>query len=161
MDALGLNWIGIIFYIISFLIALYVLNKFVFSQIAIIMNERERTLKDALIERDQIHIKLQEVNLEAQAIISEAKVEARNIINSARDGMEPQKRRVLEQAEDERTQIIFKAQNESREIIETAQAEAKSEAVTVVEAVIQKSLANLKIDNAAANTLLAKIINNI
>lgn len=161
MESLGLNLAGTVFYLVSFLIALWVLNKYVFSVIAKIMSEREQSLKSALAQRDGIILQMQEVHAEADRIINNAKAEARLILNNAREEVEPEKRHVLDAAEAEKLQIIESAKSESSQIIERAKTQANNEAISVVEAVMQKSLNNLKLDATAANSIMAKIINNM
>ena len=161
MEALGINYITIFFYLISFVIALFVLNKYVFSKISAIMTEREAEIANALNEKDNIQLKLVNADKEASEIIKAAKISANEILEEAKNNIEPHKNQILEEAELEKIQIIRDANKEAGEIIVLAHHNARRDSNEILESVINKAVMSLGIDDAAANNLTSKIIDKI
>ncbi len=161
MEALGINYITIFFYLISFVIALFVLNKYVFSKISAIMTEREAEIANALNEKDNIQLKLVNADKEASEIIKVAKISANEILEEAKNDIEPHKNQILKEAELEKIQIIQGANKEAGEIIVLAHHNARRDSNEILESVINKAVMSLGIDDAAANNLTSKIIDKI
>lgn len=161
MEALGINYITIFFYLISFIIALIVLNKYVFSKIAAIMTEREAEIAQALNEKDNIQLKLMSAEKEASDIIKNAKLDAIAILDEAKNDLEPHKQSLLKQAELEKAQILHEANKQSAEIIALAHTTAQRDSNQILKSVINKAVTSLGIDDISANTLTAKIIDKI
>lgn len=161
MEGLGIQLPQIVFYIISFLIAMYVLNKFVFSPVAKVMTKREKEIESALKAKEEADSKVAHIEAESEAIINKAKEEARLILDKASLEIEPQKEMILKAAHQKAEEIVASSQKQAQEIIESAKVNADKEAVVILEKIVKKSLSNLEISDDIANPVLHKIIERI
>jgi F-type H+-transporting ATPase subunit b len=161
MEGLGIQLPQIVFYIISFLIAMYVLNKFVFSPVAKVMTKREKEIDAALKAKEEADSKVAHIEAESEAIINKAKEEARGILEKAATEIEPQKESILKAAHQKAEEIVASSQKQALEIIESAKVNADKEAVVILEKIVKKSLSNLQISEDIANPVLHKIIERI
>ncbi len=158
---LGIDPFQIGFYIICFLIAMVVLNKFLFSAIIKILDERKARVDKALDETDELESKMQDINNQAQQITDNAKAEARSIIENAKKDAEPAKAQVLAEADQARTDILATASNDAKKILDNARATAESEGVAVVQKILTKSVSNMKLSDASSQSILSEIINKV
>ena len=158
---LGIDPFQIAFYIVCFLIAMVVLQKFLFSAIIKILDERKARIDKALDETDELESKMMDINNQAQQIIDNAKSEARSIIENAKKDAEPAKAQVLAEADQARTEILASASNDAKKILDNARATAESEGVTVVQKILSKSVSNMKLSDSSSQSILSEIINKV
>src|SRR5438128_9965444 len=112
MEGLGINAGQIVFYLVSFLLAMFILDRFVFRKVAKILSEREASISNALKERDEINQTLQKIEEKKETVIQEAKAQARSIYEKAVESVDPQKEQLLKAAEAEADKIIASAQKQ-------------------------------------------------
>jgi F-type H+-transporting ATPase subunit b len=158
---LGIDLFQIVFYILCFIIAMVVLQKFLFSAIIKILDERQSRIDKVLDEHDELESKLNDINNEAKKITDVAKVEARTIIENAKKDVEPAKAKIMSEADEARTQILATASNDAKKILDNARATAESEGVAVVQKILTKSVSNMKLSDASSQTILSEIINKV
>lgn len=158
---LGIDPFQIAFYIVCFLIAMVVLQKFLFSAIIKILDERQARIDKVLDEHDELESKLNDINNEATKITDRAKAEARLIIENAKKDAEPAKTQVLSEAENSRTEILANASNDAKKILDNARATAESEGVAVVQKILSKSVSNMKLSESSSQSILSEIINKV
>lgn len=82
-DTFGLDWQVLLFNIISFLIVLYVLKRFVFEPVKKIIEQREAMIKEGLENMENSKTVIANANLEADAIIQNANKNANEILSKA------------------------------------------------------------------------------
>ncbi len=158
---LGIDPLQIVFYIICFVIAMVVLNKFLFSAIIKILDERKARVDKALDETDELESKMLDINNQAKKITDDAKSEARVIVENAKKDAEPAKAQVLAEADTARTEILTIANNDAKKILDNARATAESEGVAVVQKILSKSVSNMKLSETSSQTILSEIINKV
>ncbi len=159
MSELGIKGEYIVFYIISFLITMYILQRFLFRPIVKILNDREDSVNKALAQRDELNEKSAHSQEEAQQIINQAKEEARKIIEEARAMVDPEKQNVLKNADELGASIVDRAREQANSILEAGKAEANAESVKILEKILEKAMGNLQISAAEQSRVLENIVN--
>lgn len=109
-----IHWYPLLFQIINFGVLIFILNKFLYSPIIKIIDQRNKKIQDG--------IKAAEKNLEEKA------------------GLEEFKKKIQLKAEKEATEILGKARKQANEQSKQMIAESKGEA----QALVQKEFENLK-----------------
>jgi F-type H+-transporting ATPase subunit b len=157
---LGLNFGQLIFYVLCFVLAMVVLNKYLFIPIGKILDEREKKLASSLDMVDELETKIANADNQAKSIISQAAAQSRQIIEDAKAEVEPTKVKVLQEAEDSKQEIIKGAHMESDKIISSAKSSAQTEVSGIVRGVITKATSNLEISESTQKEILANIVNH-
>jgi F-type H+-transporting ATPase subunit b len=88
--------------IVCFLIALFVLKRFAFGPIQKIIDERRDRIENAIAEADNARDEARELLEQHRALIGQAKSDSAEILAEARKVSDAQLARVREEAEDER-----------------------------------------------------------
>jgi F-type H+-transporting ATPase subunit b len=158
---LGIDLFQIVFYILCFIIAMVVLQKFLFSAIIKILDERQARIDRVLDEHDELEAKLNDINNEAKKITDVAKVEARTIIENAKKDVEPARLKIMSEADATRVEILATASNDAKKILDNARATAESEGVAVVQKILTKSVSNMKLTESSSQAILSEIINKV
>jgi F-type H+-transporting ATPase subunit b len=156
---LGIVPFDIGFYLFCFLIAMFVLNKFLFKPLNKILDERQARVEKALDEAELIESKLNGINDQAKVITDQAKAEARQIIEDAKAEIDPTKAKVIADAESQKANIIASATEQGDKIVATANATAQKEVMNIVQKAIQKATSNLNLSGSAQNEIMGSIIN--
>jgi F-type H+-transporting ATPase subunit b len=158
---LGLDLGQTIFYLVCFIATMIVLNKFLFSKIAKILDDRQFLLEKTASEHEELTEKLANINSQAKQITDEAKASARKIIDDAKLEVEPAKNKVLSEAQETAQGIVNSANNESTKIIAGAKSNAESEAGKIVVEAIKKSASNLKLSPELQSQISSQIITKL
>jgi F-type H+-transporting ATPase subunit b len=156
---LGINPVDIGFYLVCFLIAMVVLNAYLFKPLNKIIDERQARIEKALDEAELIEAKLNSINDQAKVITDQAKAEARQIIEDAKAEIEPTKAKVIADAESQKANIIASATEQGDKIVATANATARKEVMNIVQIAIKKATSNLNLSGSAQNEIMGSIIN--
>ena len=159
-QGLGINWFDLGFYLVCFLIAMVVLNNFLFKPLNKIIDERQARIEKALDEAELIEAKLNSINDQAKVITDQAKADARQIIEDAKAEVDPTKQKVLADADYQKMQILTAASEQGDKIISSANATAQKEVMNIVQKAIQKATSNLSISGSAQNEIMGSIINS-
>ena len=88
--------------VVCFLIALFVLKKYAFGPIQTMIDERRARITQAIEEADNARVEARELLEQHRALIGQAKSESAEILSEARKVSEAQMTRVREEAEVER-----------------------------------------------------------
>jgi F-type H+-transporting ATPase subunit b len=156
---LGIDFVQILFYMLCFVIAMVVLQKYLFLPLVKILDEREAKVAETLDKADELELKIANADNQAKSIIAEAHANARQIIEDAKIDIEPTKAKYLSDAENQRTEIIANANREADKIVSTATATAEKQVLSLVQKTIQKATNNLSISGSAQNEILGSIVN--
>ena len=158
---LGIQYYQIVFYIICFLVAMVVLNKFLFKPLGRILDKRHAKVEATLQENDDLVAKLAGINAEALKITDAAKAEGRTIVEKAREEAQPEYDKVLAQANADKETILEAAQSEAQKTINSAKSEAETQAMGIVSKVLKKSVSNLSVSQKLQEDLTNEILNKI
>jgi F-type H+-transporting ATPase subunit b len=160
-SGLGFDVSAFIFYLVCFLIALWILNKFLFSKVAAAITARELRLSEAEKRAEELEMKIANSEKEQALIISEAQEKAREIKQQAIDSMGEEKQKIIDAANYMGEQILKDHTAKAEDIIKLAHQNAETESLKVVETIYKKSVGNLNIDSATQHQVLTQIINSL
>lgn len=81
-DTFGLDWQVLLFNLISFLIVLYFLKRFVFDPVKKIIDERQALINEGMENMENSKTVIANANLEADSIIQKANKQANKILEN-------------------------------------------------------------------------------
>lgn len=159
MDAVGINWPGLLTQLISFIILFTLLKKFLYSPVIKMLEDRSEKIKSSLETAERVKQeaeKTTEVNEtlmvkareESQMLISEAREQARKIKD-----LEMEKSK--EQIESERKRAIDEIKSEQEKIINNIRSEFSGLAISAAEKIVEKEV-NEKNHDQLINSFLEK-----
>ncbi len=159
MDAVGINWPGLLTQLISFIILFTLLKKFLYSPVIKMLEDRSEKIKSSLETAERVKQeaeKTTEVNEtlmvkareESQMLISEAREQARKIKD-----LEMEKSK--EQIENERKRAIDEIKSEQEKIINNIRSEFSGLAISAAEKIVEKEV-NEKNHDQLINSFLEK-----
>jgi len=144
ISSLGLNLKSFIFQLITFLIVLWILRRWVFPKLVQTLEERRKTLEESLVQAKQTEVALEkaeekaaqilhEAREQADKALSEAETQAKEVINKAESAAQEQTKRVIKEAE----QHLEQERNKLREDLKT---ELTDLVVLTTEKVLRKKI---------------------
>jgi F-type H+-transporting ATPase subunit b len=146
---------------VAFLILFFLLSKFAWKPIVKALDERERSIEDALSKAEMAKAEmaklisenedlLKEARLERDSILKEAKEIKDQIINEAKDQAKIEGARLIEKAKDEITNQKLAAMAEIKN-------QVSSLSITIAEKVLRKQLEDQDKQQALVNDLLKEV----
>jgi len=123
----GVTWPKFIAQLFLFLIAYFVLNRYAFTPILKILEERRRRIEEAHLNAEKIKKQLAEAELRYQEILRKANDDAQILLEESRKNNEAFSKREMD-----------RAVKESAAIVERARQEITSERVRMVDEVKQE-----------------------
>lgn len=125
ISSLGINLKSFLFQLITFVIVLLILRRWVFPKLVATLEARRKTLEESLLQAKQTQEALEKAEEKAEAILhrareqaddalAEAKAQAKETIAQAESAAEVQAGRVLKEAEDQLNQGRNKLREELR-----------------------------------------------
>ena len=109
MEALGINIVSIMIYILLFAVVYFIINKFLLKSIVSTLEQRQKDIKEGLELKNSMEVRMEELTKEKEKIMAEARNEAKKVVNEA-----------LEAAKSERKDIFAEAKQEAEQIVEKA-----------------------------------------
>jgi F-type H+-transporting ATPase subunit b len=141
---------------VAFLILFFLLSKFAWKPIVKALDERERSIEDALSKAEMAKLisenedLLKEARLERDSILKEAKEIKDQIINEAKDQAKIEGARLIEKAKDEITNQKLAAMAEIKN-------QVSSLSLAIAEKVLRKQLEDQDKQQALVNDLLKEV----
>jgi F-type H+-transporting ATPase subunit b len=146
---------------VAFLILFFLLSKFAWKPIVKALDERERSIEDALSKAEMAKAEmaklisenedlLKEARLERDSILKEAKEIKDQIINDAKDQAKTEGAKLIEKAKDEITNQKLAAMAEIKN-------QVSSLSITIAEKVLRKQLEDQDKQQALVNDLLKEV----
>jgi F-type H+-transporting ATPase subunit b len=109
LESLGVKWPEFIAQLISFSLVFFVLNKFAFKRIAVVLAERRQKIADSLAGADKIKAELAKVEVDRQKTLADASETANKMIAEARDAAARVRETETQKAIAAAEQIVVKA----------------------------------------------------
>ena len=109
LESLGVKWPEFIVQLISFSLVFFVLNKFAFKRIAVILAERRQKIADSLAGADKIKAEIARTEADRQKTLNEASETANKMIADAREAAARVREQKTQEAIQQAEQIIAKA----------------------------------------------------
>ena len=146
---------------VAFLILFFLLSKFAWKPIVKALDERERSIEDALSKAEMAKVEmaklisenedlLKEARLERDSILKEAKEIKDQIINDAKDQAKIEGAKLIEKAKDEITNQKLAAMAEIKN-------QVSSLSLAIAEKVLRKQLEDQDKQQALVNDLLKEV----
>lgn len=156
--ALGLNWQSFLFQLITFVIVLLILRKFVFGKLIAVLDARQKAVDDSLKNAAETEEKMKN----AEKVIAGMLVEARNEADSIIAATQKEAARMVEAAEAKAAkraeQIVKDAQSQMQVEVSKAREELKAETVQLVAQAAEKIIGE-KLDASKDAALIKSAIN--
>ena len=126
--------------IISFFLLLWLLKKFVFAKVLVIMDKRAGTIKDTLAEIERLREEAHANHLKVSQELLEIKQKALQIKNQTFLEVQQYRAQKMEAAQKESEEIIKKAKEDVAAVIEEAKQQVRSYAAEIAFAIAKKIL---------------------
>jgi F-type H+-transporting ATPase subunit b len=130
--------------IVCFLIALFVLKRYAFGPIQKLIDDRQQRIRRALEEADEARDEARTLLEEHRKLIGQARVEAEEILSEARQVGKAMQQRVKEETEADRQRRLEETKRqieaETRRALEAIRAEVAELSLVAAEKVTRKSL---------------------
>lgn len=127
IEAFDVNWVGLGFQVLNFLLLLYILNRFLFKPLLARMDERSAKIEKGLEDAEAAARDRELARAEREAAVSEARREAAALIARANKIAEDTRNEILGEARAEAERLIARAREEIQAEKERAMAELRAE----------------------------------
>lgn len=142
MEALGLNPVLFLAQVISFLVLLAVLNKFLYKKIAKALEDRRESVRLSLDKQQEIEKRLKEIEEQNKEMRKSINLESKKVLAEARKEAEETKKQILEEATDKSKKIVAQAQDKINGEVLAAQELLKAKSVELAKEIAYKTLSN-------------------
>jgi F-type H+-transporting ATPase subunit b len=131
-STLGLNWNGLIWQAINFIVLLLLLRQFLFKPVVGMLDARAQRVRESMEQADQARRAAEQAESDRQALLAETRKEAEAIRSRA----EEQAKRIREdaetQAKERQQQIEQQAEASARQIEERVMAQVRAQLADLV-----------------------------
>jgi len=139
--------VGLLFWtFISFAVLFFLLKKFAWKPIVGTVNDREKSIREALASAEKARLEMQNLQADNERILKEARVEREAMLKEARDLKNKMIADAKEEAQAQANKMIAQAQTAIESEKNAAMAELKSHvaglAVDIAEKVVREELSN-------------------
>lgn len=139
--------VGLLFWtFISFAVLFFLLKKFAWKPIVGTVNDREKSIREALASAEKARLEMQNLQADNERILKEARVERETMLKEARDVKNKMIADAKEEAQAQANKMIAQAQTAIESEKNAAMAELKSHvaglAVDIAEKVVREELSN-------------------
>jgi F-type H+-transporting ATPase subunit b len=143
-DTLGLNWQGLAWHAVNFIVLFLLLRQFLFKPVVGMLDARAQRVRDSMAQADQARRAAEQAEADRQKLLAETRREAEQI----RARADQQAKRILADAEaranERQQQIEQQAEASARQIEERVMAQVRAQladlVVTAVERVTRGAL---------------------
>ena len=159
LDALGLNLKEIIFAMVTFLILVFVLGKFIYKPFLGMLENRKQMIQEKFDRADAVNKRADARMAKYNRQIAGAEEESREIIRDAKQKAEAQAQAIIDEAKAEAAEIIAKAERtiemEQAKAIEGLHNEIAELALLAAEQIVGD-----KIEDAGQEAIVDRVIRN-
>ncbi len=155
--ALGLDLKAFIFQLISFAIIVFFLNKFVFSKVFKVIDERKQEIEAGLERSNQATKELEKAGEKSEKILKEARAEADKLLHSAQEDASALLKATEEKAAHKAEKIVLEAKEQLKVEVDKAKLDLKKENTALV-AKVTEEIIGKKLDSSADQELINKAL---
>jgi F-type H+-transporting ATPase subunit b len=112
LSKFGVDWPHFIAQLVLFLIVYFVLNRFAFSPLLKVLEERKRRIEGSQLNAEKIKRQLAEAELRYQEVLRKANQDAQSLIEESRRNNEAFSKSEMEKAVKEAAAIVDRARHE-------------------------------------------------
>jgi len=149
-----------LFQLLSFLLLMWFLYKFVFPKFFEIIEKRKNKILDDLKEAENKRRSADEMNEKVKKELSNSKEKAQEIINSARDKADEIIKIATDKAQEESQKIILNAEENAQKEKEKVLAELQSTVVSLAVELVSKFL-ETEMNKAAREQYMKKMLSKL
>lgn len=124
--------------IANFALVLWILNRFVFSKLGKVFDERRNQINQANAQSEEVEKKLEKAKIESDKIIEEAKTKATVILEEAHESASNLKDEMVKKTDEQIEQLFEKNKKQMQEEGEKMKEEIRKDAVDLVVAIAEK-----------------------
>ena len=146
---------------VAFLILLILLRKFAWKPITEALNERERSIEDALAKAEMAKEEMAKLTSENEQLLREARIERDQILKEAKELKDQIVNDAKASAQAEGAKMIEKAQNEINNQKIAALAEVKGQVATLSLEIAEKVLRNRFEDQNKQQELVSDLLKKV
>ena len=146
---------------VAFLILLVLLRKFAWKPITEALNERERSIEDALAKAEMAKEEMAKLTSENEQLLREARIERDQILKEAKELKDQIVNDAKTSAQAEGAKMIEKAQNEINNQKIAALAEVKGQVATLSLEIAEKVLRNRFEDQNKQHELVSDLLKKV
>lgn len=132
IEKLGIEWQSLLFQVINFLILLYVLHRFVYKPLIVVLEKRRKQVDESVKKAEAIDRELEEAQSKHQDILNEARVEAQGIRETASKDADGIRTKKIEETRQEIQGLLDKARAQINEEKNQALSEVRKEAAGLI-----------------------------
>ena len=144
MDAVGINWPGLLTQLISFLILFLLLKKFLYRPVIKMLEDRAEKIKTSLEAADKIKQEAEQTTAANESLMLKAREESQALIFESREQAKKIKESELEksklQIEIERKRALDEIRSEEDKIINNIRSEFSGLAISAAEKIIEREV---------------------
>ena len=144
MDAVGINWPGLLTQFISFLILFLLLKKFLYSPIVKMLEDRAEKIKSSLGTAERVKEEAEQTTAANETLMIKAREESQAFISEAREQAKKIKESELEkskvQIESERKRALDEIRSEQDKIINNIRSEFSGLAISAAEKIVEREV---------------------
>ncbi len=144
MDAVGINWPGLLTQLISFLILFLLLKKFLYRPVIKMLEDRAEKIKTSLEAADKVKQEAEQTTAANESLMLKAREESQALIFESREQAKKIKESELEksklQIEIERKRALDEIRSEEDKIINNIRSEFSGLAISAAEKIIEREV---------------------
>jgi len=144
MDAVGINWPGLLTQLISFLILFLLLKKFLYRPVIKMLEDRAEKIKTSLEAADKVKQEAEQTIAANESLMLKAREESQALISESREQAKKIKESELEksklQIEIERKRALDEIRSEEDKIINNIRSEFSGLAISAAEKIIEREV---------------------
>ncbi|HIM82677.1 MAG TPA: ATP synthase F0 subunit B [Nitrososphaerales archaeon] len=144
MDAVGINWPGLLTQLISFLILFLLLKKFLYRPVIKMLEDRAEKIKTSLEAADKVKQEAEQTTAANESLMLKAREESQALISESREQAKKIKESELEksklQIEIERKRALDEIRSEEDKIINNIRSEFSGLAISAAEKIIEREV---------------------
>ena len=138
LSALGLNWQSFLFQLITFVIVLLILRKFVFGKLVATLDSRQKAVEDSIKNAQETEEKLKNAETTIAGLIADARKEADDIIARSHKEATTMISEAEEKAKARAEQIIADARSQFENEVVKARQALKKDTIELVALATEK-----------------------
>lgn len=160
LSALGLNVQSFVFQLITFVIVLVLLRKYVYGRLVDTLEARRKAVEESLDKATEAAKELEQTEKKVATMLDEARAEAQDIVALAHKEATAMVEEAEVKAAKKAEHMITQAESRLKQDIEAARTELRHEAASLVALATEKIL-RTKVDSKADKDLIAAALKEV
>ena len=165
MDALGINWPGLLTQVISFLILFILLKKFLYAPVVKMLEDRSEKIKSSLETAERVKQEAEKTTEVNESLMIKAREESQMLISEARDQAkkikESEMEKSKEQIDTERKRALDEIKSEQEKIINNIRSEFSGLAISAAEKIVEREVTEKNHDQIIDHERITHILKSV